>query len=94
MADPFAHYKDIDFEQMKRVEDAIIKAILPFKDSTDPLLAVLALVRVTRVFLRNGTKDAQRGLLPVLFAYLEGRTQIPGDLNEAGKLWTPGPRGN
>lgn len=94
MADPFARYKDVDFEQMKRVEEAIIKAVLPFKESTDPLLAVLALVRVTRAFLRNGTKEAQRTLLPVLFAYLEGRTQIPGDLNDAGKLWTPGSRGN
>jgi hypothetical protein len=82
-------YRDVDFEQMKKVEGALIQALLPFKATTDPLLAVLALVRVIRVFLRGAPKPAQKEILPVLIAYLEGRTQLPRTSEESGKLWLP-----
>lgn len=82
-------YKDSDFEQMKKVEGALIAALLPFKATTDPLLAVLALVRVIRVFLRAAPTPARKEILPVLFAYMEGRTQLPTANDQAGKLWLP-----
>jgi hypothetical protein len=74
---------------MKRIEQAVIEAIIPFRASTDPLLAVLALVRILRVMLREAKPSAQRELLPVLFSYLEGRTRLPGETHEAGRLWLP-----
>lgn len=89
MANPLEQYRDSDFQQMKRVEDAVIGALLPFRESTDPILAVLALARILRVFLRAAPKLAQRQLLRVLIAYIEGRTRLPGDDRDAGKLWVP-----
>jgi hypothetical protein len=89
VSDILERYRFADYEEMKRVESAIIDALLPFKATTDPLLAVLALVRVVRVFLRGAPQQAQRELRPVLFAYLEGRTQLPNTNEEAGKLWLP-----
>lgn len=86
------NYRESDFEQMKKIEDAIINAVIPFKENTDPILCLLALVRCARVMLRAATKDAQRKLLPVLFAYLEGRTRLPGDTDPAARLWTPSRR--
>jgi len=79
-------YRHEDFVEMKRIETAIIRALLPFKATSDPLLAVVALTRCLRVMLRLGSKEAQAQLVPVLRAYLEGRTAPPG----SGILWTPG----
>ena len=89
MSDAFEQFRDADFEQMKRVERALIDAMVPFRDQTDPLLAVLALVRVIRVMLRAAPKQSQRQLTPVLMAYLEGRTRLPGDGTDITPLWTP-----
>ncbi len=79
-------YRYEDFLEMKRIEVAVVNALEPFKANSDPLLAVIALTRCLRVLLRLGSKDAQRQLLPVVRAYLEGRATPP----EHSLLWTPG----
>lgn len=80
-------YREEDFQQMKRMEKAIIDAMLPFSGGTDPLLGVMALIRCARVMLRAGSKSAQKQLLPVLVAYLSGRMRPSG---ESSLIWVPG----
>lgn len=81
-------WSDEDFAKMKLIERAIIDTLLPLVQNINPLLAFYALIRCARVMLRKGDAPAQRAILPVVFAYLEGRTRPPGD---APLLWTPGP---
>lgn len=75
-----------DAEQMKRIEQAIVDAVLPFAANTDPLLGVIALTRCVRTMLRAADTDAQKQLLPVLVAFLRGQMQAPG---APSLLWMP-----
>lgn len=75
-----------DFARMKLIERAIIDTILPLVQNINPLLALFALIRCARVMLRKGDSDAQKALLPVLAAYLAGKTAPPG---EQSILWLP-----
>lgn len=79
------NYRAEEFHEMKRIEKALVRALMPFAQSTDPLLGVLALARVMRAMLRKAPAPAQKQLQPVLRAYLEGRTSL-----EAPILWQPG----
>jgi hypothetical protein len=78
-------FKPDDVAEMKAIERAVIKALMPFREKTDPLLAVVALTRCLRVMIRLGDAEAQSKLLPVLEGYLHGRTPIL-----SSPLWTPG----
>lgn len=80
-------WDDDDFRQMKIVERAIIDAVLPLVQSIHPLLAFYAMIRCARVMLRKGEPDAQKELLPTVFAYLEGKAKPPGA--PASALWLP-----
>lgn len=82
----FDKFKQAEFDEMKRIEQAIIKALQPFKATSDPLLALIALIRCARVMLRLGDQSAQRQLLPVVEDFLRGRTNPRGQ----GILWMPG----
>lgn len=75
-----------DYAKMKLIERAIIDTILPLVQNINPLLALFALVRCARVMLRKGDADAQKALLPVVQAYLAGKTAPPG---EQSILWLP-----
>lgn len=77
---------DVDAEQMKKIEQAIVTALVPFKANTDPLYAVLAMTRCLRVMLRAAPRKAARELLPVLEDYLRGRITP----RHEGLLWLPG----
>lgn len=74
-------------ETMKVLEQAIVQALLPYRDRVDPLIGVIALTRCLRVMLRAGSLPAQRELLPVIEDYLRGRATprherlfwLPGD---------------
>jgi hypothetical protein len=75
-----------DMAQMKKIERAIIDVVLPLIQGVDPLLALYAMIRCARVMLRKGDTHAQRAVLPVIHAYLDGKTTAPG----AGSLlWMP-----
>lgn len=79
-------FKKVDEEQMNAVGKAIVAACVPFlQNGTNPMLVLLALIRCARVVLRKTSREDQKEILPVLNAYLEGRTQPPG----SGMLWTP-----
>lgn len=80
------HWNDEDFARMKLVERAIIDAVLPLIQGINPLLAFYAMIRCARVMLRKGEPDAQKALLPTVFAYLEGKTRPPG---AESLLWLP-----
>ena len=84
--DRLSHYRQADFEQMKKIEKAIIDVLMPFRESTDPLLVFLALIQITRVILRLADKPDQRTLLRIAAAYLEGRTDIYAPSHG---LWLP-----
>jgi len=78
-------YRDIDFDQMKAIERELVAVLLPFRENTDPLLGVIALARVLRTMLRLGPDEAQQKLLPVLVAFIQGKTAPPG----SGRIWMP-----
>lgn len=79
-------YRPEDFEQMKAVERKLVDTLQPFTANTPPVLMVLSLIRCARVILRKCGKADQKRLLPVLTAFLEGRTRQPGD---SPLLWLP-----
>lgn len=78
MSESLFQYRNHDWEEMKRFERQVVAAYRPFRGHIDPVLATLALVRVTRALLRNAPKKVQQELRPVLTAYLEGKTSEPG----------------
>lgn len=63
-----------DVEQIKRVEAEVIRALAPFRENTDPALALFALIRCARMLLRSCPPDSHRQLLPVIRAFLEGQS--------------------
>src|SRR5262245_49383169 len=79
-------FRQEDADQMKRMEQAIINALLPFKENTDPILGLLALMRCARVMLRAARADAQRQLMPVLIAFIRGDM---APKNAPSLLWMP-----
>lgn len=84
-------YKPEDVRQMKAVEKTIVQAILPFKENTPTILIVLSLIRCARTVLRLATKEQQKELLPILVAFLQGRTQLPEETGDS-PIWTPSSR--
>ncbi len=79
-------FRQEDADQMKRMEQAIVLALTPFKENTDPILGLLALMRCTRVMLRAASASAQKQLLPVLVTFLRGGMQPQG---APSLLWMP-----
>lgn len=82
----FEHYRPEDFEQMKAVERKLVDTLQPFTVNTPAALMVLTLIRCARLILRKCDRRDQKDLLPVLVAFLEGRTRQPGD---PSLLWLP-----
>lgn len=83
---PLSEYRQEDFDQMNRITDALINATAPFRENTDPILFLLALVLTTRRFLDAAPPDAKKTLLPILVAFLRGEKRMPHD----SKIWMPG----
>lgn len=81
-------FGDAEFEQMKRVEGAVIKALMPFRENTPNGLVLFALIRVARVMLRLSPKKTQKDMLDACVPFLEGKTRPRGE--ESSILWTPG----
>lgn len=80
-------FREEDAAQMRRVGKAVVDVLVPFlQGGTHPLLVVIALTRCLRVMLRKASKADQEEIRATLFAYIEGRTQAPGE----SMLWTPG----
>lgn len=79
-------FRQEDADQMKRMENAVVEALQPFKENTDPILGLLALLRCSRVMLRAASADAQKKLLPIAIAFLRGDVQAPGT---PSLLWMP-----
>jgi|SRR5215510_882422 len=79
-------FRQEDADQMKRMEQAIILALMPFKENTDPILGLLALIRCARVMLRAASTQAQKQLLPVVVTFLRGGMQPQG---APSLLWLP-----
>jgi hypothetical protein len=80
-------FKQEDADQMKRAEAALVQAMLPWRESTSPMLLAIVFVRMARVVLRLCNKNDQQQLRPVLIAYLEGKVAPPK--GEGGLLWMP-----
>lgn len=85
MSGIFETFKEAEAHEMKRIEKAVIRALMPFAGSSDPLLGVLALARILRTLLRKAPASAQKQLVPVLVAYMKGQTSPDSPI-----LWTPG----
>ena len=84
------HWRDEDFVKMKAIERELIEWLLPRVQQVNPLLALYVLIRCARVLLRKGEPEAQRAILPVIEAYLEGKTKPPvgGALHDVSSiLW-------
>lgn len=79
-------WDDDDYRKMKEVEKVIIDAVLPLVQNINPLLALYAMIRCARVMLRKGDTNAQRMVLPVIHAYLDGKMSAPG---APSLLWMP-----
>ena len=77
----------IDFLQQE-----IIKAILPYRENTEAILVVGALLRVARTLLRLYKPDLRAGFQQACIAYLQGKTQL-GDETETALsrlgFWVP-----
>lgn len=79
-----------DFDQLKRVEDAITKSIVPFRNNrTEAALVVMAALRVARQILELYPAPTRETLLPLLVAFLKGETQMPGVSDPTHPLWMP-----
>lgn len=68
-----------DMEQIQRVEAEVLRALAPFRENTDPALALFALIRCARMLLRSCPPDSHRQLLPVIRAFLEGKSSPDPD---------------
>lgn len=75
-----------DVREMKRFEGAFVQWVLPWRESTRPGIVAIALARCLRTVLRLCPPQEQRELLPHLVAFIEGKTQEPGD---PSLIWTP-----
>jgi len=75
-----------DVREMKRFEGAFVQWVLPWRQSTRPGIVAIALARCCRTVLRLCPREEQAELLPLLVAFLEGKTQEPGDQS---LIWTP-----
>lgn len=70
-------FRDDDAAQMRRVQRAIIQAVLPFKANTEAALVVFALARCARTMLRLYPEKTQKWMRTLLIAFLEGKTEQP-----------------
>jgi hypothetical protein len=82
-------WSDDDFKAMKEIERELIDLLIPRVQHVSPLLALYALIRCARVMLRKGDEDAQRAILPVIKAYLDGQVSFASG---SRLLWTPDER--
>lgn len=81
-----------DFKQLKRVEEAVMLALTPFRNGrTEAALVVMALLRCARVLLWLYPEATRQTLTPLLVAFLKGETQMPGvaDADKGHPLWLP-----
>lgn len=83
----FTGFKQTDIEKMGEAQRVVTRALLPLLESgVHPLILVFALTRALRVILRKAPANDQAEVRPILFAYIEGRTQQPAG---GSALWTP-----
>lgn len=76
-------------KSVQRVQGVIIDAVLPLKAHVHPLIIAIALIRAARVLLRMADKGDQKKIIPVLNAYLEGRTRPPVDTPTSNLIHLP-----
>jgi hypothetical protein len=63
-----------DPEALKKAQQVIIEALLPYKDRLPADDVVIALVRCARVLLRTKlTPEQQKAIMPACRAYLSGK---------------------
>lgn len=70
-------FRQEDADQMKAIERVLVQAVLPYRESTNPLLVVIALIRMARTVLRLAEKQDQKAIMPVLIGFLQGRVSPP-----------------
>lgn len=79
-----------DFDQLKKVEEAISQSLVPFRNNrTEAALVVMACLRVARILLNLYPEATREQLLPLLVAFLKGETQMPGVSDPTHPLWMP-----
>ncbi len=84
------NFGDEDVARMKEIEKAVVSAMVPFMANTSPLLGLYVLIRCARVMLRKMPGTVRTQLFPVIFAFLEGRTEQPAEDAAHRLLWVPG----
>ena len=62
-----------DAAQMDHLQRAIEMSILPFRENTEAILVVGALLRVARILLRLYKPDLRLGFISASVAYLQGK---------------------
>ncbi len=71
-------FDDVNEAEMRKVQNAVVQTLLPFRERTEPAIVVFALIRCARVLLRLYSRKTQGEILPAIVAYLEGKTTAPG----------------
>lgn len=90
-----------DTERMHFLQQEIEKALLPYRENTEAAIAILALIRVTRILLRQYPPPVQEEMFKAIGAYLagkgtmgEGAAREPSALERLGFVVPPGSRVN
>lgn len=82
-----------DREQMNKLQAVVEAAILPYRENTEAVVVVGALMRVARILLRLYKPDLRIGFQSAAVAYLQGKATIDEDTNQSAlsKLgfWIP-----
>lgn len=77
-------FKDEDALAMKTVERAVVKTIMPYRERIEAALVIFALMRCARVLLRLYPPNTQKWILPLVIAFLEGKSEAPKGLAGEG----------
>lgn len=72
-----------DAERMTFIQTEIEKAILPYRENTEAVLVVGALMRVARILLGLYKPDLRQGFISACSAYLQGKQTLGEDSNES-----------
>jgi gluconate kinase len=65
-----------DMQQMNKLQEVIEQAIIPYRDNTEAIVVVGALMRVARILLRLYKPDLRLGFQSAAVAYLQGKATI------------------
>lgn len=82
-------YSDADLDQMRQVQQAVVRALLPFRDTTPAHLLVLACITPARTLLRTLPRAQQQGMLDAVLPFLEGKA-TPRGMTESGIILPDG----